>query len=251
MSGIILPKTPVEAKYLSPRKLLIYGIPKVGKTTAVAELPGNLIIDLESGAEMIRSLNVQAKSVADIEAIIKEIEKEGITLYNSGKRGTEMYPYRYITIDTGDALEEMCDASATAKFKASKLASADQKATLTSITELPHGLGYYYLREEMKRVINLLTIYCERLILITHVKDRIISEKAGATATVKDISLGGRLSSIICANMDAIGYVYRKPGSQKLWISFESYDANTTMGARCPHLVAKNMELDWSQIYID
>jgi hypothetical protein len=79
----------------------------------------------------------------------------------------------------------------------------------------------------------------------------LISEKAGATATVKDISLGGKLSSLICANMDAIGYVYRKPGSDKPWISFESYDSNTTMGARCPHLAGKNIELDWPQIYID
>jgi hypothetical protein len=243
MSNIILPTEPVKAKYLSPRKLLIYGIPKVGKTTIVAQLPNNLILDLEQGTQMIDALAIQANSVYDIEQIITAVVAKGVAVGH--------IPYKYITIDTGDALEEMCDVSALAKYKGSKLASDDQKANLTSITELPHGLGYYYLREEMKRVINLVARYCERLILITHVKDRLISEKAGATATVKDISLGGKLSSLICANMDAIGYVYRKPGSNKPWISFESYDANTTMGARCPHLAGKNIELDWPQIYID
>jgi hypothetical protein len=247
MPDIILPTEPVKAKYLSPRKLLIYGIPKVGKTTIVAQLPNNLILDLERGTQMIDALAIQANSTYDIEQICAAIEKKGLAEHAAGR---SPFIYKYITVDTGDALEEMCDYSALARYKNSKLCSAEQK-TLTSITELPHGLGYYYLREEMKRVINLVAMYCERIILITHVKDRLISEKAGATATVKDISLGGKLSSLICANMDGIGYVYRKPGSDKPWISFESYDANTTMGARCPHLAGKNMELDWSQIYID
>jgi hypothetical protein len=248
MSNIILPTEPVKAKYLSPRKLLIYGIPKVGKTTIVSKLPSNLILDLEAGTQMIDALALQVRSVYDIEQVLEAIKTKGMAEHAAGR---SPFIYKYITIDTGDALEEMCDESALARYKASKLASEDQKKTLMSITELPHGLGYYYLREEMKRVINLVAFYCERLILITHVKDRLISEKAGATATVKDISLGGKLSSLVCANMDAIGYVYRKPGSDNPWISFESYDANTTMGARCPHLAGKNIELDWSQIYID
>jgi hypothetical protein len=251
MPGIILPTEVVKAKYQSPRKSLFYGIAKVGKTTALAQLKNNLIFDLEGGTELIDSLAVQIRSVGDIQEVLEAIKKKGIENAAAGKTGNDLFPYRYITIDTIDALEEFCDASALARYKAGKLCSAEQKMSLMSITELPHGAGYYYLREEVKRVINLVSSCCERIILISHVKDRIINEKQGATATVKDISLSGKLSSIICANMDAIGYLYRQPGTDELQVSFESYDANTVMGARCPHLAAKRMPLDWSKIFID
>ena len=248
MSKVVLPQAKVAPVSVSPRRLLVYGVAKVGKTTALAQLEDNLIIDLEKGTDMIAALKLNAYSVADIEAILNEIRVVGTERYAKGQRA---YPYRYITLDTADALEEMCDVSALAKFKNGKLASKEQKESLTSITELPHGLGYYYLREEVKRVINLVGTYCERIILTAHVKDRIVAEKAGAVATVKDISLSGKLSSIICANMDAIGYMYRTPGSTTPFISFESFDANQIMGARCEHLAGKKMELDWSKIFID
>lgn len=248
MGEIVLPTGPVAPRYTSPRKHLLYGVPKVGKTTAVAQLPDNLIIDLEDGTDMVAATAVKANSIAQIGQILAKINEESVKRKAAGQREL---PYRYITIDTADALEEMCDVSALAKFKKSGKCSAEQRNTLTSITELPHGLGYFYLRDEFKFVVNEIGKYCERLILITHVKDKLINEKQGATATVKDISLGGKLSSIVCANMDAIGYLYRKPDSDKLWVSYQSFDTNTTMGSRCPHLAGKTMELDWSKIYID
>ena len=45
--AIILPEQLIPAQTSSPRKLLIYSSPKVGKTTAASMLESNLIIDLE------------------------------------------------------------------------------------------------------------------------------------------------------------------------------------------------------------
>lgn len=248
MSKVVLPREPIAPSALSPRKLLLYGVPKVGKTTYCAALPNNLIMDLEEGTAYINALKINIGSVAGIEAVCAELHTQGMELHKAGK---SPFLYDYITIDTGDALEEMCDASALAKYKESKLCSAEQKTSLKSITDLSHGLGYGMLRNEFVRVVNLIATYCKRVIIITHVKDKYLSEKEGAMSTVKDISLSGKLSTIVCANMDAIGYLYRNPTDQKLYMSFQSKDVNSTMGSRCQHLAGLIGPADWSKIYID
>lgn len=97
---IVLPKEKVKAKVENPRFLILFGKPKAGKTTLVAALDNNLIIDLEGGSEFLEALAVQARSVKDLGDIanaIREIKKE-----------TGKYPYKYITIDNATRLEEMC-----------------------------------------------------------------------------------------------------------------------------------------------
>lgn len=44
---MLLPIEKVPAKVGNPRYLVLYGKPKTGKTTIVAAIPNNLIIDLE------------------------------------------------------------------------------------------------------------------------------------------------------------------------------------------------------------
>ena len=60
---IVLPKEKVKAKVENPRFLILFGKPKAGKTTLVAALDNNLIIDLEGGSEFLEALAVQARSV--------------------------------------------------------------------------------------------------------------------------------------------------------------------------------------------
>lgn len=43
---IELPKTKIPAETQDPKYLILFGLPKVGKTTALASLENNLILDL-------------------------------------------------------------------------------------------------------------------------------------------------------------------------------------------------------------
>ena len=47
--AINLPTSKVSAEKIDPRNLLIFSKPKLGKSSALAELPGALCIDLEDG----------------------------------------------------------------------------------------------------------------------------------------------------------------------------------------------------------
>ena len=55
-----LPKTKVKASRKSPKNMIIYGPPKIGKTTVLSQLDDCLIIDLEDGSDMVDALKVKA-----------------------------------------------------------------------------------------------------------------------------------------------------------------------------------------------
>ena len=57
-----LPTKPIPASSTNPKFLVLYGKEKVGKTSALAQLENNLIIDLEGGSTFIDAMAVQARS---------------------------------------------------------------------------------------------------------------------------------------------------------------------------------------------
>ena len=77
----------------------MYGQPKVGKTTALAQLDNCLIIDLEDGTDMLDALKIKAKN-------LKHLSEIGREVLNQGK------PYKYIAIDTVTQLEVWCEPEA-------------------------------------------------------------------------------------------------------------------------------------------
>lgn len=244
--AVILPKEPVKATRVSPRILVLYGVPKVGKTEILSQLPGCLIVDAEGGAEMYDALRMSAYSTKDLYDIHAAIVAEGIARKNQGITGVEQYPYKYIALDTLDKIEEFAEASATVKYK---LSTIGKTFTGRSVLELPNGGGYYYIRNEMTQIINDMAAVCPRLILITHIKEKLLS-KGGEDVKVNDISLTGKMGQIVCAKADAIGYLYRTLGNPKLMVSFETFES-TVMGARVKHLAGQKFEFDWSKIYTD
>ena len=80
----------------NPKLLILMGRPKQGKSSLVAAIDDNLIIDLEDGYRALPVMKVQARSVKDLEEIRAAILAKGKEL----KRA----PYRFITIDNATRL---------------------------------------------------------------------------------------------------------------------------------------------------
>ena len=70
-----LPKTIVKASRKSPKNMVIYGPPKIGKTTMLSKLDNCLIIDLEDGSDMVDALKVKVNSLAELANLGREIRK--------------------------------------------------------------------------------------------------------------------------------------------------------------------------------
>ena len=232
---ITLPKEKVKASRKSPKNMVIYGPPKIGKTTALSQLDDCLIIDLEDGSDMVDALKVKVNDLAELTEVGKAIMKDGKS-------------YKYIAIDTITKLEEWCEEDAKRIYMATPMGkNFEQKNPGASVLSLPNGAGYLYLRIAYKKWIDRLNKLADHVILVGHLKDKML-EKKGKEVAAKDLDLTGKIKSITCANADAIGYIYRE--DDQTMISFNSMD-DVTAGSRCDHLKGETMPLNWSNIFID
>ena len=230
-----LPKTKIKASRKSPKNMIIYGAPKIGKTSVLAQLDDCLIIDLEDGSDMVDALKVKVNN-------LKELGEVGKAIHEDKK------PYKYVAIDTISKLEEWCEADAKVLYMQTPMGkNFETKNPGASVLSLPNGAGYLYLRIAYKKWMDRLNTLADHVILVGHLKDKML-EKKGKEVAVKDLDLTGKIKQITCANADAVGYLYRE--NDTTMVSFDSLD-DITAGSRCAHLKGKTMPLDWSKIFID
>lgn len=224
---VVLPTTKVPATSVNPQYLILYGLPKAGKTSAVAQLADNLIIDLEGGSKFIDALAVQARTINDLGEIAQAIRAKNTEVGHNF--------YKRITIDNATRLEDICMSYACTLYRKTELGK-NWKGD--DVTTLARGAGYKYLRDAVKKVIDMFKELCDEFILIGHVKDS-ITDKDGQEVNAKEIDLIGKLGRIVCGLADAVGYVYRK--DNETHISFKSGGDGTTMEARARHLAGKDI----------
>jgi len=233
---IILPKERREAKETVPRSLLIYSLPKAGKTTIVSQLEDSLILECEpGGADFVSGRVLDIESPGQLASAISEIE-------NAGR------PYKYIIVDTMTRLDEWSEIVGTYNYMekpqgkrlnregdmpGGKLISHTDKRFVT-VHELPNGNGYQYSRTQMLYWYNRLSMLAPHVIFLAHVRDKYLeSSSTGEVVESIEISLTGKVKSIIASRVDAIGYLYRK-GNQGI-LNFKN-ENNVTCGGRCSHL---------------
>ena len=233
-----LPRKRLPATQFVPGSILLYGLPKVGKTKLLSELDNNLILDLEKGARMYDVMRVDITKSEQIDEVCNDIMK----IAAAEKKG---YPYKYISLDTVDKLEDLVDPEQAALYR-KKTLGTKEPFTGTSVYDLAYGAGYGMIREGVVQKLAMLEKVCEHLIVVGHVKDKYVGEKAGSVVTETDISLSGKLGGIVAAKMDAIGYVYRKNGV--MWVSFKT-TGTVIRGSRFLHLANQEFEFSWSRIF--
>ena len=266
---IELPTQRRTAQQYNPRLLVLFGKPKSGKSTLMASIDDNLIIDLEDGYRALSVMSVLAKNAKSLfeikQALQDKMTKE------------DKIPYRFITIDNATRLEEMALPFAAAKYRNTPMGSnwgklkdpntgmfiKDEKGRIkddpkADVRSLPNGSGYLYLREAVKQVINSFKGLSETLILVAHVKDKQIQVN-GQEMSEMSVDLAGKLGDIICGEADAIGYVSRQ--GNKTILTFKGGD-NNIKGSRPLHLREKtfcvaesdengNLKVDMSEIFLN
>ena len=221
--AIELPKTKVPAETQDPKYLILFGLPKVGKTTILSTLDNNLILDFENGTTYVDALKIKIDNLSTLKETIKAIK-------DAGK------PYKYITIDTITAVEEMAKPIAINLYRRSPMYS-DRYADVSDVTRLPNGSGYSFLRQAVESIVDLIAGAADNIIICGHVKD--VSLNEGLDGSVKDLDLTGKLKRILSARSDAIGFVHRDEDSN-LCINF-GQDGEVLTGARPKHLANKDI----------
>lgn len=241
-----LPTEKTKIATNNPKNLIIFGLPKVGKTTLVSKLPKCLIVDLESGTDYVEAFSVKPKDYKDLFLLAKEL-----------KNNPDQF--EYIALDTITALEDLALPFANKLYRDTSMGKNWDENE--NILKLPNGAGYLYQREAVQTIIGWFQKVVPNVILIGHVKETTMSEEA-TEMNVKNLDITGKLSRILPANSDAIGYIYRNIEDGKVMINFGD-DSSVLTGARMPHLSGKTLVLSemnketgeitsyWDRIYPD
>lgn len=222
----LLPTSKSVKKTDNPGNLIMFGLPKVGKTTILSKLPDCLIVDLEGGTKYIDNAYVTAAhNYKELFQIAKELKE------NPGQ-------FKFVAIDTVTALEEMAIPLAGKLYQETQMG---KNWDGDNVLKLPNGTGYYYQRLAVQKIIGWFTQVAENIILIGHVKDKSLTE-GGTELSVKTLDLGGKLGNILSASSDAICYLYRDVNTGNLMANFG--DMNSVLcGSRMPHLAGKTITL--------
>lgn len=178
---------------------------------------------MEDGSDYVDALKYKIHSLKELKEVCKAIK-------DAGK------PYKFITIDTVTAIEEMAKPVAIALYQQCPQYS-DKYADVKDPALIPNGVGWNLWRTAVESIINLVASCTNNLIICGHVKDSKLDENASGSLRTLDVM--GKLSRILSAKSDAIGWVHRDEDSN-LCIKF-GQDGEVLTGARPQHLANKDI----------
>ena len=137
-----LKKVKRKAVSQNPKTLLLYGAPKVGKTTALSQLDDCLILDTEGGANMIEGY---VESVNNREELIKVL-----------KEAQDGHEYKYVAIDTIDKIATWAENAVCAE------------ENVSAVQDLAFGKGFGMVREKVLNTVKILKEIFPHVIIIGH-----------------------------------------------------------------------------------
>ncbi len=251
---IELPKQVQKATKVVPSSLILFGLPKSGKTTALAELPNVLFIDVERGSDFIDTMRLQPPLDLGPVGLYNWFKKVCQEIKDAGR------PYDYVVIDTVSYLDEKSEWIGTwnymnsvqgKKFNrndAGKMLEPDS-VDYNSVHNIPDGNGYRFSRKVMTDIFDMskdLGKVCT--IYVCHVKDKFVMSKLTNTEVRSmDLSLTGQVKNIYARDVDAIGYLYHKGG--EVFISFKGNEDKIGGMRGNAHIQGFEGKLDWKQIF--
>jgi len=250
---MIIPKTTIKPTALSPQTLIIYGNPKVGKTSALISLPNCITISMEPGVEMHDMVYVKANDFAQFVDACDSIKRDGT--------------YKFIAIDTVSRLEDFTNAEANRRYRRSNFGRNFEKDGGEDIlTELEHGAGYMHARRVFNEALDKAISSAPKTIFIAHSTDKVIKDQGAPDVTSAQIDLIGKHKQILCARGE-IGHLVRKTRLRKTadgrtvedgMLNFKTTE-KLVCGARFNHLAGKEftfldgetLATNWHLIYPD
>jgi len=165
---------------LSAKTTLIYGPPKIGKSTFASKFPAALFLECEPGLNELEVFKVPAYTWPDFLAACK--------LVAAGD-----HPFKTIVIDTVDNAFKFCSDHICAKHQ------------IEYEGDLPHGKGWAFVKNEWHRVLTRLAALPYGLVLISHAVDKTVQTRTGEYSKTQP-SLPDRARGVVMGLVDMILY---------------------------------------------
>lgn len=174
-------KTQPKSTFASMNSV-VWGDPKVGKSTFASQIPGALFLATEEGQNFLSVFRVPIKSWEDLLATAKELQ--------AGK-----HEFKTLVIDTVDILYSHCE-----RFVC-------KRENVDNVADLEFGKGFAMVRAEFMRVLNGLNMLGLGLVFISHAKEKEFKTKT-QSYTVKVCTLSDKPATMVTGLCDFVLYAY-------------------------------------------
>ena len=158
---------------INPQLLLLYGAPKVGKTTMLSKLNDCLIIDTERGANMLEGYIESVTSRDELIELLLQLKE------------SKDVKYKYIALDTIDKIAEWAEQRVCAE------------ESVRSLADLAFGKGYGLMREKVSKTIEAFLDVTEHLIIVGHRKPAFAVTDGSPIVIPESLDMTGKLKNII------------------------------------------------------
>lgn len=254
---IKLPKVPEKPTKTVPSTLIMFGLPKCGKTTILSKLPNCLLIDVERGGDFVEALRIQPPKDTGPVGVYEWLKQVAKQIKEDGR------PYDFVAIDTISHLDQLSEWIGTYRYmnmaqgksfnrvdgkKGGEFLPPDHP-DYESVHSLPEGYGYRYSRKVMTDIWDM----CKDLgkiatIFVCHVTDKyVVSKQTNTEVRALDFSLTGKVRNIYARDVDAIGYIWNQNG--KVQISFKGNEDKLGGMRGTEHIQGYEGDLSWDMIF--
>lgn len=209
--------------------MILFGPPKVGKTSFAADWPDSLIIECEmNGADHIRCKKVDVNSMEELREVYKLVKEDKV--------------FKTIVIDSLDKVaawieQEICSELGTTSIMESKKGERN-------------GVQWGMYKERVLGFVLGTMKLGKNVIFISHTK-KAETDANGSVINPKSINLYGATASEVLALVSNIGYMMAKEvegGKVKHYVSFKA-GQSVEAGSRSPALRDKIIEVPLGKGY--
>lgn len=165
---------------LSQQTILVYGPPKIGKSTFAGRFPETLFFECEPGLNQLEVFKVPTYTWEDFLAACKLVAGGG-------------HRFKTIVIDTVDNAFKYCSDHVCGKHG------------IEYEGDMSHGKGWALVKNEWHRVLTRLAALPYGLILISHAQDKVIQTRTGEHTKTQP-SLPDRARGVVLGLVDMILY---------------------------------------------
>lgn len=222
------------SKTIKPPRLVIYGEPKVGKSTFAAGAPDVLFLDLEGGLDALETSKIEIKELKDLDEALHALLQQD-------------HEFKTVVIDSADWLERLIHNYICSNAKASSITDKSNGTTA-------YGNGYVIARNMFSKYLNKLDSLREQkglaIVMIAHSVIRKMEQPDTESYDSFLIKMHEKASSLLIEWADILAFARLKTvvnpdgkassGERKLVLSDTKY---ATVGNR--YGLPKELPLEW------
>lgn len=211
-------------KDIKPPRIVLYGPPKVGKTSFAASIPDNLILDFEGGSGAQSANRIDKNRIDTFEKVLDVLKQ----IYDQKHR------FKFLTLDTLDWLQEIV-------FE--KAAKEHNQPTVAAV---PYGVGFATVQNLWRQILDGLELIQEEkgMAILCLAHSHIVTYNSPTSESYNRVSLklhekekGNSTVSLFREWVDVIAYVNSEVFVKEEDAGFKKKIRRATAGERTMHLV--------------